>query len=142
MSKVTKYILLIVLFGLLALIRLFEEQLFYDPYLSFFKSDYLYMDNPRREILKLTASTTLRFVINTVISLGILYVFFKDKNIIKFSTLIYVSAYFILLLLFLYFVMNPNKEDYYLFFNIRRFLIQPIILLLLLPAFYYHKQRQ
>ena len=142
MSKVTKYILLIVLFGLLALIRLFEEQLFYDPYLSFFKSDYLYMDNPRREILKLTAFTTLRFVLNTLISLGILYVFFKDKGIIKFSVLIYVLAYFILLLLFLYFVMNPNKEDYYLFFNIRRFLIQPIILLLLLPAFYYNKKRQ
>lgn len=142
MSKPTKYILLIVLFGLLALIRFFEEQLFYDPYLSFFKSDYLYMDSPRREVFKLSAFTTLRYVLNTLISLGILYVFFKDKNVVKFSALIYTLAYFILMLLFLYFVLNPNKEDYYLFFNVRRFLIQPIILLLLLPAFYYNKQRQ
>lgn len=142
MSKVTKYIVLIVLFVLLALIRFFEEQLFYDPYLTFFKSDYLYLDNPRREIFKLTAFTTLRYVMNTVISLGILFVFFKDKSIVKFASLIYALAYFILLLLFLYFVMNPKQEDYYLFFNIRRFLIQPIILLLLLPAFYYHKLRQ
>ncbi len=142
MSKVTKYILLIVLFVLLALIRFFEEQLFYDPYLTFFKSDYLYLDNPRREIFKLTAFTTLRYVMNTVISLGILFVFFKDKSIVKFASLIYALAYFILLLLFLYFVMNPKQEDYYLFFNIRRFLIQPVILLLLLPAFYYHKLRQ
>lgn len=142
MSKTTKYILLIVLFGLLAIIRLFEEQLFYDPYLSFFKNDYLYIDNPRREVLKLTAFTTLRYLLNTIISLSILYVFFKDKNIVKFSALIYTLAYFILLLLFLYFVMNPKQEDYYLFFNVRRFLIQPIILLLLLPAFYYHKQKQ
>ena len=142
MSKVTKYIVLIVLFVLLALIRFFEEQLFYDPYLTFFKSDYLYLDNPRREIFKLTAFTTLRYVMNTVISLGILFVFFKDKSIVKFASLIYALAYFILLLLFLYFVMNPKQEDYYLFFNIRRFLIQPVILLLLLPAFYYHKLRQ
>ncbi len=142
MSKTTKYILLVILFGFLAAIRFFEDHLFYDPYLSFFKSDYLYMDNPRREIYKLTAFTTLRYVMNTVISLGILFIFFKDKSIVKFAGLIYVLAYIILLLLFLYFVINPKLEDYYLFFNVRRFLIQPIILLLLLPAFYYHKQRQ
>lgn len=141
MAKVTKYILLILLFGLLAAIRFFEEQLFYDPYLSFFKNDYLYIDNPRREVFKLAAFTTLRYVLNTIISLEILYVFFKDKSIVKFSALIYTLAYFILFLLFLYFVMNPKQEDYYLFFNIRRFLIQPLILLLLLPAFYYNKQR-
>ena len=134
MSKPVKYILLIVLFGLLALIRMFEEELFYDPYLIFFQNDYLYIDNPRREVFKLTAFTSLRF--------GILYVFFKDKSIVKFSALIYTHAYFILLLLFLYFVLNPRQEDYYLFFNVRRFLIQPIILLLLLPAFYYNKLRQ
>lgn len=139
MSKILKYILLFFLFGLLVLIRFFENELFYDPYLTFFQNDYLYMDSPRREILKVTAFTTLRYLLNTLISLGILFMFFKDKSIIKFSILIYAVAYFILILLYLYFVVNPKQEDYYLFFNIRRFLIQPIILILLLPAFYYHK---
>ncbi len=142
MSKSTKFILLFILFALLAMIRYFENELFYDPYLSFFENDYLYLDNPRREVFKLTVFTTLRYVLNSVISLGILFVIFKDRNIIKFSTFIYGIAYLILLALFLYFVLNPRKEDYYLFFNIRRFLIQPIILLLLLPAFYYNKLRQ
>lgn len=142
MSKATKYILLVILFALLAMIRFFENELFYDPYLSFFQNDYLYVDNPRREVFKLTAFTTLRYALNSIISLGILYVFFKDKNIVKFSAFVYVGAYILLLALFLYFVMNPRQEDYYLFFNIRRFLIQPIILLLLLPAFYYYKQKQ
>jgi exosortase F-associated protein len=123
-------------------VRVFEDQLFYDPYLQFFENDYLYIDNPRRELFKLTAFTTLRYVLNTIVSLGILYVVFKDKSIIKFSVIIYIIAYFILLLLFLYFVLNPRQEDYYLFFNIRRFLIQPLLLILLLPAFYYHKQQQ
>lgn len=123
----------------LVLIRAFENVLFYDPYLTFFESDYLYMDSPRREIAKLVLFTTLRFVLNTIISLGVLYLIFKDDSIVKFSVIIFTTAFILLLIPFLYFVINPRQEDYYLFFNIRRFLIQPIGLILLLPAFYYYK---
>jgi len=137
MPKPINFILLLVLFGLLVLIRVFEQELFYDPYLLFFKNDYLYMDFPNREILKLTLYTTLRYVLNSLISLGILYLFFKDASIVKFSAIIFVLAYMCLIIVFLYFVIQPRQEDYYLFFNFRRFLIQPILLLLLLPAFYY-----
>ncbi|TGV02484.1 exosortase F system-associated membrane protein [Flavivirga rizhaonensis] len=139
MPKLIKYILLFLLFGLLVLIRVYEGELFYDPYLTFFQNDYLYVDSPRREVLKLVSFTTLRYLLNSIISLSVLYVFFKDKSIIKFSMIVYLLAYVILMLIYLYFVINPRQEDYYLFFNVRRFLIQPIILLLLLPAFYYHK---
>lgn len=142
MSKPLKYILLFIGFTLLILIRFFEHELFYDPYLTFFENDYLYIDNPRREVLKLTVFTTLRYALNTLISLGILFLVFKDKSIIKFSALIYIVSFFILIILYLYFVINPRQEDYYLFFNMRRFLIQPIILILLLPAFYYHKLKK
>ena len=127
------------LFGMLILIRAFEHDLFYDPYLTFFENDYLYIDNPRREVLKLTLYTTLRFFLNSIISLGILFLFFKDWSVVKFAALIYSAALIVLLALYLYFVINPNKEDYYIFFNIRRFLIQPLLLLLLLPAFYYNQ---
>lgn len=139
MHKVVKYILLIIFALTLILIRFYEDILFYDPYLTFFKNDYLYIDSPRREVAKLVGFTTLRYVLNTGISLAILFVIFKDKSIIKFSTLIYTIAFIVLMIFYLYFVINPRQEDYYLFFNIRRFLIQPIILILLLPAFYYHK---
>lgn len=131
--------MLIVLFLGLVLIRAFEDILFYDPYLTFFKNDYLYLDSPRREVAKLVLFTSLRFILNTLMSTGILYVIFKDKGIIKFSVLIYVLAFVLLLIPFLYFVINPKQDDYYLFFNVRRFLIQPIGLILLLPAFYYYK---
>lgn len=139
MNKSVKMIGLFLLFGLLVLIRAFENELFYDPYLTFFKSDYLYIDNPRREVLKLTLFTALRYFLNSVISLGIIFLFFKDRSMVKFSAFIYVLSFFILLLFFLYFVINPQQEDYYIFFNVRRFLIQPLLLILLLPAFYYHK---
>ena len=139
MSKNLRLILVFILILLLVLIRYFEDELFYDPYLEFFKNDYLYIDSPRRETFKLVLFTSFRFLLNTIISLGILYLAFLKQSVIKFSTIIYVLGYMFLLAAFLYFVINPRQEDYYLFFNIRRFLIQPIILLVLLPAFYYHK---
>jgi len=139
MPKLTRYIMAFVFLLILVAIRAFEDDLFYDPYLTFFENDYLYIDSPRREIVKLTAFTSLRYVLNTLASLGILYFIFNDKIMIKFSVLLYALAYVLLLIPFLYFVIKPNQEDYYLFFNIRRFLIQPIGLILLLPAFYYYK---
>jgi exosortase F-associated protein len=142
MNKSTKYILLFILFGLLVLIRVFENELFYDPYLTFFQNDYLYIDSPRREVFKLSAFTSLRYWLNTIISLVIVYVVFKDKSMVKFSSLIYIVSFFVLIVIYLYFVVNPKQGHYYLFFNMRRFLIQPIILLLLLPAFYYYKLKR
>jgi exosortase F-associated protein len=139
MPKLTRYIFVVVLFLLLVAIRGFEDVLFYDPYLSFFKNDYLYIDHPRREVAKLVFFTSLRFLLNTLASLAVLFLIFNDKTIIKFSALLYVIAYVVLLIPFLYFVINPRQEDYYLFFNVRRFLIQPIGLIVLLPAFYYYK---
>nr|WP_262497680.1 exosortase F system-associated protein [Olleya sp. Bg11-27] len=138
----SKYIGISLLFMLLVLVRWFQNELFYDPYLLFFQNDYLYIDSPRQETFKLVTNTALRFVINSGISLLILFMFFKDLSIVKFSALIYLFSFFILIMLYLYFVLDPKQEQYYLFFNVRRFLIQPILLLLLLPAFYYNRLNQ
>ncbi|MBD3892109.1 exosortase F system-associated membrane protein [Olleya marilimosa] len=142
MTKFYKYLLVAFLFILLALIRWFENELFYDPYLLFFHNDYLYMDSPRQEVFKLVINTSFRYLLNTILSLVILYVFFKEKSLIKFSSVIYLVSYILLIVCYLYFVLDPKQENYYIFFNLRRFLIQPIILLLLFPAFYYNKLRQ
>ncbi|MBT8272033.1 MAG: exosortase F system-associated protein [Bacteroidia bacterium] len=139
MPKSLRYILIMLSVIALAAVRFFENDLFYDPYLQFFKSDYLYIDSPRRETFKLTLFTSLRYLLNTLISLGIIFLVFRDKGMVKFAALLYAIAYVVLILIFLYFVINPRQDDYYLFFNIRRFLIQPLILLILLPAFYYYK---
>ena len=142
MTKFYKYLLVAFLFILLGLIRWFENELFYDPYLLFFHNDYLYMDSPRQEVFKLVINTSFRYLLNTILSLVILYVFFKEKSLIKFSSVIYLVSYILLMVCYLYFVLDPKQENYYIFFNLRRFLIQPIILLLLFAAFYYNKLRQ
>lgn len=142
MSKVKTYSIAFVLLVLLILVRVFEDALFYDPYLLFFENDYLYIDSPRREVAKLVLFTSLRYLINSLLSLGIIYCFFKDNGMLKFSGFVYGAAYLCFLIPFLYFVINPRQEDYYLFFNVRRFLIQPLILMLLLPALYYYKLKR
>lgn len=140
MKNIKRYSLIVLfIFGLI-LIRAFEADLFYDPFLEFFKNDYLYLDIPVFDLSKLLEFTMLRFFLNTLLSLGIIYFVFEDKGILKFSVLIYGIAYIILILLFLCLVLNAKQDNYFILFNIRRFLIQPILLLLLLPAFYYHKQ--
>jgi exosortase F-associated protein len=139
MSKLVRYGLVVLLFLVLVAVRAFEDVLFYDPYLSFFRKDYLYIDSPRREVAKLVAFTSLRYLINTIASLGIIYLLLKDKGMLKLSILLYSGAFILLIIPFLYFVINPKQEDYYLFFNVRRFLIQPLFLILFLPAFYYFK---
>ena len=80
MSKFLSYILIGVLILLLVLVRAYEDVLFYDPYLIFFENDYLYIDSPRREVAKLIFFTSLRFLVNTILSLGIIYFVFKRKE--------------------------------------------------------------
>ena len=139
MFKVINYIFIALLIIGLVLIRFFENTLFYDPYLLFFENDYLYTDSPTIEVARLIVFTVLRYAMNTVISLAILFFIFKDWSMVKFSAMVYGLAFILLMMAFMYFITKPKQEDYYVFFNIRRFLIQPVILILLLPAFYYHK---
>ncbi len=141
MKKPLKILVLLFLFGLLVLVRLFEAELFYDPLLYFFKQDYLNQKVPDVVFGKLMLHTAFRFGINTLISLAILYVAFKDKGIVKFSAVLYLIAFVVLFSWMAWLVANATSEsNYNILFYVRRFLIQPIIVLLLLPAFYYHKK--
>jgi exosortase F-associated protein len=124
---------------LLAGIRFFEEELFYDPLIEFFKSDYLLGIIPPMDMAKLMINLTLRFFLNTLISLAIIYFSFRDMGIMKFSAILYAVLYVIATLVFIILVLNIEKEHYLALFYVRRFLIHPLFLLILLPAFYYYR---
>ncbi|MFV8225034.1 exosortase F system-associated membrane protein [Christiangramia aquimixticola] len=123
----------------LAAIRFFEEDLFYDPLIVFFKSDYLLGIIPPMDMAKLMVNLTLRFGLNTLISLAIIYLSFKDRDILKFSTVLYGILYLLATAVFIFLVLNIGNEHYLALFYVRRFLIHPLFLLILLPAFYYSK---
>lgn len=138
-NKYTKLVLLGILFFLLALVRIYENELFYDPFIAFFKQQYSTIASPNFNSTKLLSSVSFRYFLNSIISITILYVAFKDTGIIKFACIFYGISFCLLLALFTCILLHLNKTNYQLFFYVRRFLIQPIFILLLLPAFYYQR---
>ena len=123
-------------------IRAYEDSLFYDPFLNYFKSDYYNLPIPKIDNLKLMLGLFLRFFLNSVLSLAVIYVLFKDIDAVKFASVLY-FIFFVMLLAAFYFILLKNGESNKMgLFYVRRFLIQPIFLLLFLPAFYYQKQKQ
>lgn len=129
-----------VLIALLIAIRFFEEEIFYDPFLEFFKTDFQNKALPEYNSLRLYANLFTRYFLNAFFSVTILHVLFQDKNITKLSTLLFGLLFLILILLFAFELKYTN--DYLLLFYTRRFLIQPLFLILFIPAFYYQKMNQ
>ncbi|MGB7841913.1 MAG: exosortase F system-associated protein [Salinimicrobium sp.] len=126
------------LIGVLALVRLYEYRFFYDPFMYFFEQKYQAggsIQFPSYMFL----NVFWRFLVNSLISLLILYVAFRDKGIIKFSILIYLAFFIVLFPLFIYLMNNVQPNDYLAAFYVRRFLAHPVLILVLLPAFYYYR---
>ena len=132
---------LIFLIGLLVAVRVFENDLFYDPFLNYFKEENASV-YPEIKSFNLFISLVFRYFINTILSLAILYVVFNDLNLVKFASILYV-LFFVLLLLGFYSVLNFLDESHKMtLFYIRRFIIQPIFILLFVPAFYFQKKAE
>jgi exosortase F-associated protein len=127
------------LFVILALIRVYENELFYDTFITFYKSHYSLDSLLNLDYTKLFLNTFFRYLLNAIISIAILYFAFKTKEILRFSVLFYSIGFTILISAYILIVLNLTQDIYQLFFYTRRFLIQPIFILLLLPAFYYQR---
>lgn len=131
----SRVLILILLVLVLASIRLFEESLFYDPYLNYFKSDFTNLPLPVVNKVDLFLSLFFRFFLNTLVSIGFIQIAFRDINFTKFASVLYVFLFIILMIAFwvvLAFFAVENKME---LFYIRRFLIQPLFLLLFVPGY-------
>lgn len=128
----------VVLVLLLAMVRLFESEIFYDPFLQYFKSSYMQIPLPEMSNQLLFLNLTFRYLINSVLSLALLYVIFKDIGMIKFTSILYL-IFFIILTSILLFALFNEKPDKMFVFYVRRFLIQPIFILLFIPGFLFQE---
>lgn len=137
--KVKKYIVIFILvLGLIA-VRAFVEPFFYDPLIEYFKHDYLKLPIPELNLATYLLNISLRFFLNTIISLVILYVIFKKVHVFVFSVKIYIASFLVLISFLFLFLKFEITESYLAVFYVRRFLIHPIIILVLIPAFYYQQ---
>lgn len=123
----------------LILVRAFEGQLFYDPFLSFFKTDYQNKPLPDLNCYLLFGNLLLRYALNTFFSLIIIRLLFNERNLMLFSGYLFIFLFVILVIVFFGLLHFSDQPDYLILFYIRRFLIQPLFLVLFIPAFYYQQ---
>ncbi|MBY0486252.1 MAG: exosortase F system-associated protein [Flavobacteriaceae bacterium] len=138
-NKTSLFFIVVILLSLVA-IRMYEDVIFYDPFLDYFKANYTSLPLPNYHPVKLFFSLGFRFYLNSMLSLGLLYLLFKDSKIIKFSTFLYVFFGSILMVAFFFMLKVGGAENKMALFYIRRFIIQPIFVILFIPAFYYQKR--
>lgn len=134
-----KVLLVVALVVLLAVVRAFEDSLFYDPFSGYFKNDYLNLPFPDFDGFRLFTGMTFRYFLNTIISLTIISVLFKDLKLTQFASFLYAVFFIILVSIFFLLITFSDQHQNFLLFYVRRFLIQPLFLLLFVPAFYYQK---
>lgn len=134
-----KIVQLSVLIVLLGLIRMFESQLFYDPFIAYYKNEFIALPYPEVHDVKLILNLCFRYLLNSVITLGVIYVLFNNKSMIKLSAVLLAVFMIVLMMGFVGLFYLFDSEYAMTLFYVRRFLIQPIFLLLFVPAFYYQK---
>ena len=137
-NKKRLVLLFLALLGLIV-VRIFEQQLFYDPFLSFFKLDYQNKPLPSFDGGQLFLGISFRYLLNTFFSLSIIYLLFKEIQLLKFAALLFAVLFVILTLIFFSLLLFSKQPDYLVLFYVRRFLIQPLFLVLFIPAFYYQQ---
>ena len=123
----------------LILVRAFEDNLFYDPFLSFSKTDYQNKPLPDLNCYLLFGNLLLRYALNTFFSLIIIRLLFNERNLMLFSGYLFIFLFVILVIVFFGLLHFSDQPDYLILFYIRRFLIQPLFLVLFIPAFYYQQ---
>ena len=146
LQKLLKYpkriVLVVLLVALLALVRAFEEILFYDPLLQYFKNDYQSQPFPDVDKVNLFLNLLFRYFLNTILSLAIIQVIFIDMRLTKFASILYVVFFILLAAIFFSIITFRDQPDTLFIFYVRRFLIQPIFLLLFIPAFFYQQNQK
>ncbi len=142
MNQKARITLILLSFCILGLIRVFESKIFYDPFTAYYKTNYFEKETPNYELLAIITNTFVRYLINSIISIFILFIAFRKKEIIRFSILFYSILFIILISIYTITLLNFSDDLKQVFFYIRRFLIQPIFILILLPAFYYQNSIQ
>lgn len=133
---------LIVVLGIFGLIgvRFMEDQLFYDPFIEYFRFADQSLDPPTFEWIRLIVSHLFRFSLNLLFSAIVIHFMFRNLRW-TFQGIVLISLVFAITFpLYLYCVSTQFNIGYLFSFYMRRFVIQPLILLLIVPMFYYRKR--
>ncbi|MCU7614307.1 exosortase F system-associated protein [Chryseobacterium sp. GMJ5] len=132
----------LILAGILALfcVRMLEDQIFYDPFLSYFHEANKNLTFPDFDWGRLIAGHFFRFILNLIFSCVIIHFLFKNKTWTLQGAVLITLVFFITFPIYLYCIADRFETGYLFSFYMRRFVIQPLILLLIIPLFYYRQK--
>ncbi|CAA7197026.1 exosortase F system-associated membrane protein [Chryseobacterium potabilaquae] len=140
--KILNWFLIIVgIVGLMS-VRVFEDTIFYDPFLNYFHEANKNISFPEYTWGKLIISHLFRFVLNLFFSCLIIQCLFRNKEWTIQGGVLLIIIFGITFPIYLYCIYDRFDLGYLFSFYMRRFVIQPLILLLIVPMFYYRKQLQ
>jgi exosortase F-associated protein len=117
-------------------IRAFESQLFYDPFVAYFKGDFTAVPYPSVDETRLLLNYFARFGLNAMLSIALLHVLFRNREVTVFAGVLYAMFFVVFLVAFILVWKEAFGQHKMALFYVRRFLIQPLLILLFLPAFY------
>lgn len=132
----------LILAGILGLfcVRMLEDQIFYDPFLSYFHEANKNLPFPDFDWGRLIAGHFFRFILNLIFSCVIIHFLFKNKAWTLQGAVLITLVFFITFPIYLYCIADRFDTGYLFSFYMRRFVIQPLILLLIIPLFYYRQK--
>lgn len=130
--------ILIIFFTLCLIgVRVLEDNIFYDPFLDFFRSTKKVF--PSFQWSEIIISHIFRFFLNSFFSLMIIYFFCLNKKWTILSGMVILLVFFLFFPIYLYNLYSKFEFGQLFAFYIRRIVIQPMTLLILLPILYYKK---
>ena len=125
--------------GVVALIgvRMLQNKLFYDPLIEFFHSDFQGKNLPELNQTKYLIHIGLRYMLNVLISLGMIAWFFRNRQHVQLSSLVFGIVGIGLLVTLSILLGDTKNSDYMALFYTRRMLMHPMLLFVLFPALYF-----
>lgn len=133
------FFVILCIFGLIS-IRMWEDQVFYDPFLQYFHKADKHAVFPEFGWIKLIFNYIFRFVLNLFFSAAMVYFIFKNRAWMLQAVILMVLVFAITFPIYLYCIYAKFEIGYLFSFYMRRFVIQPLILLLIIPLFYYREK--
>ena len=129
--------------GFLMLVLIFLRpigaEFLYDPLKDFFHNPkFRSLPLPEIELTLFSISITIKYLINSILSILIIWLLFLDKELVKLSAVLFGLFYVVLLTVLIIVLRTATNEEYLLLFYLRRILYHPLLLLLLVPAFYFY----
>ncbi|WP_124979601.1 exosortase F system-associated membrane protein [Nonlabens xiamenensis] len=133
--------MVVMLVLLLVAVRAFEDWLFVDPLKSYFQAGFQTTPLPEFNGFSLLMFTALRYLVNMVISLWIIWFLFKKNALVAAGLWVYLFAFLGLLFTFIILLSLDSEWGKMALFYVRRFLIHPILLFILVAGFYFFRDR-